>query len=479
MPEPMCRYVMLLVGEDTGRHQGCYGEDYAHTPHLDRLAREGCRFTNAFSHAPVCAPSRSGLVTGRYPWAIGSHHMRSRLLNPPRLFTHELRDAGVHVAWPTKTDFNFEDPSDFADTSRDWLGELTQQLSGGPAFLYRNFEVTHESKVWDINPHGDQPYAQNLARFDAEHLHDPAAAPVPPYLPDTYETRRDIARYHDNLSLQDRQIGEALADLEAAGIADQTLVIYLTDHGRGLPREKRWCYDAGVHLPLIVRWPGHIEPGTVDDRLVAWVDIAPTILTLMGVAPPKDYDGQVFLGPDTAAPRTFVFAGRDRMDANFDYVRVARSTRYHYIRNGFPQLPYASYQWYMEYEPTMQAMRRLHALDRLEGDAALFMAERKAPEEMYDAVADPDCLNNLAGRAEHQEALIEHRAALDEFLYAVPDLGLQDETQLIAEGRVADLLESDFRPRIQPLPDAYLLGPRLAPLTRHEAEALGNFTATE
>lgn len=466
------KYVMLLVGEDTGRHLGCYGNAYAHTPHLDRLASQGCRYTNAFTHSPVCAPSRSGLVTGRYPWAISTHHMRSLLLNPPRLFTHELRDAEVHVAWPSKTDFNFETPPDFADTTEDWLETLGSNPPTVPAFLYRNFEVTHESRVWDINPFGDRSYARVLAELNADELHDPADAPVPGYLPDTYETRRDIARYHDNLLLQDRQVGQALAGLDEAGIADETLVIYLTDHGRGLPREKRWCYDAGVHLPLIIRWPGNIEPGTVDDELVAWVDIAPTILSLMGVDIPGDYDGQVFLGKDRAAPRDYVFAGRDRMDANFDYVRIARSKNYHYIRNGFPELPYASHQWYMEYEPTFQAMRNLHAHGQLQGDAALFMAEQKPPEEFFDVADDPDCLRNLASDPSHREVLDKHRAALDRFTSTVPDLGLRDEAELIARGIVADRLTDEFRPRVGSLSPAHRLGPEFCPLTRREAEAL-------
>jgi uncharacterized sulfatase len=463
---------MLLVGEDTGRHQGCYGNDYAHTPNLDRLAEQGCRYTNAFTHAPVCAPSRCGLVTGRYPWTIGSHHMRSKLLSPPRMFTHELRDAGVHVAWPTKTDFNFETPPDAADTFDDWIDTLGSDPPDGPAFLYRNFDITHESKVWDLNPHGAQSYAKALEELSADELHDPADAPVPPYLPDPYETRRDLARYHDNLRVQDRQIGRALDALDRAGIADETLVIYLTDHGRGLPREKRWCYDAGVHLPLILRWPGVIEPGSVNDELVAWVDLAPTILSLMGVDIPTDYDGQVFLGDARAEPRAFVYAGRDRMDANFDYVRVVRSKRYHYIRNGFPQLPYASYQWYMEHEPTFQAMRNLHAHGRLEGDAALFMAETKAPEEFFDCDTDPDCLRNLADDPSHRAALERHRSAWDRFAEAVPDLGLLDEQQLIDQRLVADQLDSEYRPRVKALPPAFRLGPELAPVTRREAESL-------
>ncbi len=404
-------------------------------------------------------PSRSGLVTGRYPWAIGTQHMRSTLLDPPRLFTHELRDAGVQVAWPTKTDFNFETPPGFADTTEDWLPTLADAPPAGPALLYRNFEVTHESRVWDLNPTGGPTYADTLAQLSAEELHDPAGAPVPAYLPDTPETRRDIARYHDNLRLQDRQIGGALDALDAAGIADDTLVIYLTDHGRGLPREKRWCYDAGIHLPLILRWPGVIEPGSVSDELVAWVDLAPTILSLMGVGVPTAYDGRVFLGDAKARPRDFVFAGRDRMDANFDHVRVARSRRHHYVRNGFPGLPWASHQWYMEHEPTFQAMRNLHAHGRLSADAAAFMAGSKPPEEFFDAEADPDCLRNLADDPAHHAELERHRDALDRFAADVPDLGLRDEEELIAEGLVADRLDAEYRPRIGTLPPAHRLGP--------------------
>ena len=471
LPRP--RFVVLLVGEDTGLHLGCYGNAYATTPNLDRLASRGRRYTHAFTHSPVCAPSRSGLVTGRYPWAIGTHPMRSTLLDPPRLFTQELRDAGVHVAWPTKTDFNFEPPPGFADTTEDWLDTLAQAPPPAPAFLYRNFNVSHESGVWDRSPHGGRTYADTLAELAPAEPHDPAHAPVPAYLPDTPETRTDVARYFDTLLLQDREIGRALDALDAAGVADETLVIYLTDHGRGLPREKRWCYDAGLHLPLIARWPGVIEPGTVDEQLVAWVDVAPTILSLMGVPVPASYDGQVFLGPDRAEPRRFAFAGRDRMDENFDHVRVARSKRHHYIRNGFPGLPYAAFQRYMEHEPTLQRMRELHAAGELRGDAALFMAERKAPEELYDAERDPGCLVNLADDPAHLPALEEHRRALDAFAASVPDLGLRDETDLVAEGLVADRLTDEYRPRAGTLPPGQRIGPVQAPMTRREAEALG------
>ncbi|MEM9914352.1 MAG: sulfatase [Planctomycetota bacterium] len=469
MAETLPLNVVLLVGEDTGRHHGCYDEPYAHTPNLDRLAAEGCRYTNAFSHAPVCAPSRSGLITGRYPWSIGTHHMRSTLLNPPRLFTHELRDAGRYVAWPTKTDFNFEPPGDFADTTDDgWKDRLPAE----PFFVYRNFDVTHESGVWDTPNWAGTVHADRVADLPEDLKHDPADAPVPAYLPDTPETRRDIARYFDLMTVQDQQIGEVLETIDNSPAAARTVVIYLTDHGRGLPREKRWCYDAGIRLPLIVRWPGQIEPGTTCDDLVAWVDIAPTILSLMGVAIPESYDGQVFLGPDTASPREFVFAGRDRMDEVFDRVRVARSKSYHYIRNDFPALPWAARQSYAEQEPTFRAMRREHAAGRLSGDAAVFMADHKPAEELYDPYADPEMVRNLADDPAHVRALDQHRTALDDFLGSIQDLGQTPETQLIANGLVADRLSREYRPKIEPLPESLRIGPERAPLTEEEAQAV-------
>lgn len=469
MPKNQSLNVVLLVGEDTGRHHGCYGEPYAHTPNLDRLAAEGCRYTNAFTHAPVCAPSRSGLVTGRYPWSIGTYHMRSTLLDPPRVFMQELRDAGVHVSWATKTDFNFVPPADFADTTEDtWKHGLPAER---PCFAFRNFDITHESRVWDPWPHGDDTFAGRQAELPEHLRHDPADAPIPAYLPDAPETRQDISRYFDNLSLQDQEVGEVLATIDASPAADRTVVIYLSDHGRGLVREKRWCYDAGVRMPLIVRWPGQIDPGTTCDDLVAWVDIAPTILSLMGAAVPSDYDGQVFFGPEAAPPRAFVYGGRDRMDEVYDKVRYARSESYHYIRNDYPALPWAVRQAYQEQEPTFQSMRRLHAAGELAGDAAVFMAECKPAEELYDPAADPDMVNNLAADPAYAQPLAEHRTVLEDFLGSIQDLSVVPESELIDRELVADRLNTEYRPRVGRLNERDRLGPEVAPLTMQEADA--------
>ena len=287
---------MFLQCEDIWRHLGCYGDAYARTPNMDQLASEGARYTHAISHSPVCAPSRGGMVIGCYPWTVGNHLMRCTLVDPPRMFTHELMDAGYHVSWPTKLDFNFEPTEGWCSDTEDWWKKPAPDR---PFFLYRNFDLTHESRMFRQVPewHGTDFPCPDAFR------HDPAGAPVPPYLPDTPELRRQVATYHDAMSAIDYQIGECLRWLDETGQSDNTIVILLSDHGRGLPREKRWCYDAGLHLPLLIRWPDTIQPGSVEDKLVAWVDIAPTILSLAGVAVPDHYQGQVFLGGGRAGER--------------------------------------------------------------------------------------------------------------------------------------------------------------------------------
>lgn len=450
--------ILFLVGEDTGCHHGCYGNPAAQTPHIDRLAAEGCRFTNACSTAPVCAPSRSTLVTGQYAFSLGSHHMRSTLLNPPRLFTEELRDAGYYVNWANKTDFNFEPPQAFADDRREWVEDLENgRLPDQPWFLYHNFECTHESSMW-----ADKGKERIQPELQPEELTDPAIVSVPAYLPDTQEVRADIARYMDSLILQDKQVGRVLQALERSGQAERTIVFYLSDHGRGLPREKRWCYEAGIHLPLIIRWPGRLEPGSSDDQLVSWVDLAPTVLSLAGAPLPESYQGRVFLGDsaNTTPPRRYCFAGRDRMDEAWDRVRVARSSTHLYIKNFFPQLPYAQRIGYMEKQKTMQVLREKEARGELDEAQAAWMAESKPAEELYHLREDPDCVHNRVGDPGQSEYLQTLRRALEAFIEESGDLGHLSERELIQRGLVGDRIQ-EYRERVEPLPGEFQKGHHL------------------
>lgn len=454
--------IMLLQGEDVGRHLGCYGDPVAHTPHLDALAAQGARYTQAFTHSPVCAPSRGGMVTGRYPYSLGNHHMRSTLAKPPRVFVQELKDAGYHVAWTSKLDFNFNPAEGWRHASSPWHNAPAPRQ---PFFLYENFAVTHESRMFPEVPdwHGPLPPEGRTA-----HRHRPEDTRPPPWLCDGPELRRQLVRYHDAFSVLDAQVGQRLAWLEEQGLADNTIVIFLSDHGRGLPREKRWCYDAGLHLPLLVRRPGHIPPGTVCDDLVGWVDIAPTLLSLAGVDIPGDYQGQVFLGPRKAPPRTCCFAGRDRMDEVFDRVRVARDKRWHYIRNFAPHLPWAQCQSYMEQQEIMPVMRARHARGGLSGDTRAFFKDQKPAEELYDAANDPDCLRNLAGDPALRDVLETMRARLDAHLGEVNDLGTVTEEDLVARGVLTDRLP-EYRQRAVSLPPSLRIGPDPTPMTLREA----------
>lgn len=457
---------LFLQAEDIGRHLSCYGDPVSHTPHLDALCAQSVRYTNGISHAPVCAPSRGGMVTGRYPYSQGNHHMRSTLAHSPRHFVQELKDAGYYVNWHSKLDFNFDPQDGWRDSDEPWVeGPAPTE----PFFLYQNFHTTHESRMFPERPswHDEIP----PEAMDA-HKHQPEDMIPPPWLTDCPELRTQLVRYYDSLSIIDAQIGKRLAWLEEQGVAENTIVVFLSDHGRGLPREKRWCYDAGIHLPLMVRWPGQLEPGSLNEEMVAWVDVAPTILSLAGAAIPDAYQGQVFLGPDRAPEREVCFAGRDRMDEVFDRVRCARTSRWHYIRNFAPDLPWAQCQKYMEQQEVMGVMREKWKQGTLSEAEQTFFQDRKPVEELFEMDHDSDCMHNLAEDPAYAEILQTMRTHLEQHLEAVNDLGPISEEALIEQDILTDRLP-EYRERIEQLPDGYILGPDPIPMTLQEAQAAG------
>jgi arylsulfatase A-like enzyme len=440
---------IIVQGEDTGRHQGCYGDAYARTPNIDRLARGGVRFRNAFSTAPVCAPSRSSMVSGQHAIKTGAHLMRSHLRQVPRLFTDVLREQGYHVNWANKTDFNFSGfeatrmPDDRVDARSDWISEMKcGSLPKEPFFLYFNYGQTHESGMWppgtrwaghDVDPVGPLP-DPGIDGFDLAAMD---GLDIPPYLPDTPTVRASLYRYYRHLENQDRLLGRVIDAVDRMDLRKNTVIIYLTDHGRGLVREKRWLYEAGWHLPLIVSGPG-IEEGVVRDDLVSWVDIAPTILTLAGAPVPPEYDGRVFLGDKRQPEPQYVFAGRDRMDSVFDRVRAARDRRYLYLRNDAPHLPYAQANNYMELSPVTREIRELHAAGKLAFPNDVWMAKSKAQEELYDTQVDPHCIHNLAARSDHAAVLLRMREATESWRDRCDDKGRYAEETLIERGLIED-----------------------------------------
>jgi arylsulfatase A-like enzyme len=230
----------------------------------------------------------------------------------------------------------------------------------------------------------------------------------------------------------DGQVGEILEQLERDGLAEETVVFFWSDHGRGLPRCKRWPYDSGLRVPLIIRWPGHIETGGICDDLVNLIDLAPTLVSLAGIKVPEYMQGRVLLGNEEGKPREYVFGGRNRMDeSSDDYIRTARDERYRYIRNFTPEIPYAQRIDYMEKMPIMQEWRRLHAEGKLVGAQELFFRHPKPPEELYDLITDPYEVNNRADSPQHQQILKRMRSALEKWINQTGDLGGLDEDELI------------------------------------------------
>jgi len=423
--------ILWITCEDTSPDLGCYGDPEARTPNLDRLAGQGARFTNAFSVYGVCAPSRSSIITAMYPTTIGTHHMRSQGVPPPyvRCFTEYLRAAGYYCTNNVKTDYNFEAPlTAWDENSRQahWRG----RAPGQPFFAVFNHTVTHESQI-RVEP---DAFTRNIKALRPEDRHDPARAKLPPYYPDTPLVRNDWVRYYDLVTAMDLQAAALLRQLEEDGLADNTIVFFFGDHGRGLPRAKRWPYDSGIHVPLIIRWPGRwpggIRPGTVRDDLVSLMDAGPTVLSLAGVPLPSHMQGRAFLGEQAAPPRPYVFAARDRMDETYDIIRAVRDKRYKYIRNFQACKPYAQYIDYMEKMPTMQEWRRLNKEGKLVGPQRLFFLPEKPEEELYDVTADPHEVHNLARSPEHQAVLKRMRAALEQWQKETNDLGLIPEDEL-------------------------------------------------
>lgn len=449
--------IVIFQAEDTGRQQGCYGDAFARTPHIDRLASEGCRFSNAFTVAPVCAPSRGCMASGRVPTEIGNHLMRSTLCEVPKTFTEVLREHGYFVNWANKTDFNFEPAEAFADERTFWLDELeNDKRPREPFCLYYNFHPTHESVLWpaEAKP-GLEPPVEEPGHGETRH----GGVPVPPYLPDTPVTRSGLLRHYDRVALQDHYVGRVMSILEWMGVAEDTIFIFLADHGRGGPREKRWVYEAGIHLPLIVRWPGRVKAGEVREDLVSWVDLAPTILSLAGVdrsvAKGLEMPGRVFLDETGGAPEpepSCVFAATDRQGDAGDRSRAARDRRYLYIRNDFPNIPYAQRNWYQETSPILRQMRHMDLAGELPHPANVFMAERKPEEELYDTLVDPHCVVNLIEDANYAGVRDRLRGEMDAWRAKYDQNGRLPERELIERGVIEDHIEQ-YRQRYARLPE--------------------------
>ena len=426
---------LWISTEDISAHLGCYGDPHANTPNLDQLAREGVRYSQAFVVAGVCAPCRSSVITGIYPTTLGTQHMRCRARLPAavKCFTQYLRAAGYYCTNSSKTDYQFKVPVEAWDQSSGRAHWRNRPDPQQPFFAVFNYTTTHESRIAS-----DQRYQQATESLPQRLFHDPAKlTTLPPYYPDTPVTRKDWARNYDLISAMDRQAGELLKQLKQDGLLDNTIVIFWSDHGIGLPRGKRWLYDSGMHVPMIVRIPealrvkGQGKPGTVNDELVSLIDLAPTLLNLAGIEIPEVMQGRAFLGENLSPPRNYVYGARDRMDERYDIIRAVRDQRYKYLRNYEPFKAYYQYMNTPEKGASMRELRRVHALGKLPPAAERFMADHKPVEELYDLTTDPHEVRNLANSPKHRSILKRMREAHLEWVLETRDLGLLPEPEIV------------------------------------------------
>ena len=432
--------IVWISAEDMSPHLGAYGDRVARTPVLDRFAKDAVRFTHAFATAPVCAPSRAAIITGMYQTAIGAQHMRTTedrvpelpgpyLAVPPfyvKAFPEHLRAAGYFTSNRAKTDYQFGEPFTIWDAlgpKAHWRGRRDPQQ---PFFSVFNLAVTHESQIFPTSP----------ARKGKKLVTDPLEVPVPPYYPDTPAVREELARMYDNIADMDAQVGALLKELEDDGLAENTIVFFWADHGDGVPRAKRSLYDSGLRVPLMIRWPKRLDPpfaaGSVDEGLVSFIDLAPTVLAAAGIPPPVHLQGRVLAGPLAGAAPEFVFGARDRMDIEYDMMRSARDKRYLYIRNFAPDLPYAGFIPYRNQSAIMLEWFRLQAARQLRGPSALWMRTSRPPEELYDTVADPHQINDLAADPAHGSRLERMRQAVTAWMTRTGDQGLINEPEMVA-----------------------------------------------
>lgn len=427
--------IIWIMTEDMSPELGCYGYKYVKTPNLDRLAKDGRRYTNMFSTAPVCSPSRSAMITAMYQTSIDAHNHRShrddgyKLSLPVKPITEYLREAGYYtsngalnedgtIKGPGKTDYNFnldKKPFDGAD----WK----ERKDGQPFYAQLMIYITHRSPAWDKEVQQHQPQI------------NPDFLKLPPYYPDHPVARDDWATYLESIQLMDTYVGNLLNRLKKEGLNKNTVVIFTSDHGRCMVRDKQFLYDGGIRIPFILRWPENISPGSVDNDLHSSIDISASILKIAGVSIPEHVEGIPLIGP-SVKKRDYIVAARDRMDETIDKMRAVRDKQFKYIKNYYPEKPYMQPNKYKETQyPVWNLLKELKTQGKLTPAQALFTAGTKPAEELYDIVNDPYELNNLATNRSYKIQLELMRERLNNWILETGDKGQTPEKNIWLPGK--------------------------------------------
>lgn len=427
--------IVWITCEDMSPHLSCFGEKLINTPNLDKLASDGVRYTNFYTVSGVCAPSRNSIITGMYPTSIGANNMRNYIplkgvaevklegvpasysVVPPKevkCFPEYLRKAGYYCTNNPKEDYQFQAPVTAWDESSPkahWKNRSTNQ----PFFAVFNLELTHESQIW------------KRANFPL--MVNPDEIKVPSYYPNVSEVRRDIAIHLSNVIEMDKQVGKLIKELKDAGLYEETIIFFYSDHGDGLPYVKREITKRGLHVPLIIKFPKQKYAGTVDSSLLSAIDLAPSILSLAHIKVPNYMQGRPFLGNINKPKVKFLFAARDRMDEHVDRVRTVFDERFQYLRNYFPELPYYQNLAYRLQMPSMSRIIELRDSGML-NEVQKRWFSIKPKEELYDTKLDPNQLHNLINEPSFSKLANKMSAELDRWLLKYPDLNAIPEDQL-------------------------------------------------
>lgn len=427
--------ILWLSAEDISAHFGCYGDKFAKTPTIDQLAKEGVLYSRAFTTAGVCAPCRSGVITGMFQTSLGTQHMRCTATLPEDImpFPYYLRQAGYYCSNNSKQDYQFKTPPETWDDSGKKGHWRNRPDKSKPFFSVFNYTGCHESGIAK-----ESKYIQVTKDLKESERQDPNKLELPPYFPDTPIVREDWKRNYEVITAMDHWAADLIQQLKDDGLYEDTIIVFWSDHGVGLPRSKRWLYNSGTHIPLVARIPekfrvgGQGQPGSVSDTMVSSIDFAPTMLNLAGVKIPKHVQGKPFLGENLPSPNDYVYGARDRMDERYDIIRMVRDKRFLYIRNYEPLKTYYQYMNTPEKGATMKELRRMHEAAELPAAAEAYFSPTKPTEELYDYVKDPHNLNNLAGDAKYVADLKRLRQAHLDWVQSSRDVGLIPEP-IIAE----------------------------------------------
>lgn len=460
IPLPERPNILWLVAEDLSPVIPPFGDSTVMLPNLGRLAEEGVCYTRVFSVSGVCAPSRAALATGMYPSGMGAHHMRTlyqqpaatekgiinyECVPPPfvKMVSQILREHGYYCTNNAKEDYQFH-PSLTAWDESSIYAHWRNRPGDTPFFSVFNFGVTHESNLW--NPFGRIydleifPPPRGLKKWwvQFQGVDKPLFVPeelevsIPPYLPDTEAVAADVRRMYSNIVEMDRHVGIVLKQLEDDGLLEETIIVWYTDHGGPLPRQKRLLYDSGLKVPMIIRYPGKRRAGEMDNRLISFVDFAPTLLSLAGTRPPEFMQGVAFEGNFRSIPeRKYIHAAADRFDEHYDMIRAVRDGRYKYLRNFNTDKGYYLPLEYREHMASMQELLRLWDAGQLDENQMQWFRSSKPEEELFDTWNDPHELNNLAGEKAFAEILAKLRAECDRWMEETGDLGFIPEEELI------------------------------------------------